>query len=331
MNDPTSVSLIIPCFERADELQRLLISLEKINFSKPWEVIVVDDGSQNHQKIKMVTDKFQCLLIRLENNLGPSQARNVGAKRSNGEFLWFLDSDAEVNNPRLLTTMVQCLGANEFLTGVGGEMIEKNGKFYARIPRHFPGWIFFVKDMPIDKPFKAYPKFIATSNLLVPKKDFSAINGFSPYFDMHEDHDLCLRLSRSGKHFLIQNDTCAVHHFSPNGRREGRFWFFDKMWSYIWHMHISRVKILFSHFPYFLPILPLLDLIFAPVVFFFQIFFSKIRSTTVFQKRSEGPAQGFLFFTISNLMAMCLIWLMAWGLLFKSLAVGRKAVVEKLK
>ncbi len=335
-NQITRVSIIIPCFERAEELRILLSSLKKIDFSEPWEIIVVDDGSKNHQAIKMVVDEFltaerndvPCSLIRLDNNLGPSEARNIGVKKAQGEFLWFLDSDTEANDPRLLTTLVQCFKQNKSLAGVGGEIVKINGKPYAVKHLYLPNWLFIVKYVPINKSFEVRPRFIGTNNLLVLKEDFLSTAGFSSYFNMFEDNDLCLRLARSGKSFLVRNDTCIMHHHSPRGREGGKFWFYNKIWNYVLAIHINRVKILFLNFPYRLPILPLLDVIFAPIVLLCQIF-SRKRSNDIFQNKSSGSSQGFLLFVLFNLAAMFWAWLMAWKLTIESLIIGKRAIIEK--
>ena len=42
------VSAVIPCFERAGELRRLLLSLKKQDFSDSWEIIVVTREHYNN-------------------------------------------------------------------------------------------------------------------------------------------------------------------------------------------------------------------------------------------------------------------------------------------
>ncbi len=86
-------SVIIPVYNRPDEVDELLHSLTLQRF-KDFEVIVVEDGSSI--PCKEVTDKFQGQLdIHYHNkpNSGPGQSRNYGAERSNGEYLIILDSD----------------------------------------------------------------------------------------------------------------------------------------------------------------------------------------------------------------------------------------------
>jgi len=86
-------SIIIPVYNRPDELDELLESLTDQSYVH-FEVIVVDDGSLLLCK-KIVEKYLQKLQIRYfyKTNSGPGQSRNYGAKESNGDYLIFLDSD----------------------------------------------------------------------------------------------------------------------------------------------------------------------------------------------------------------------------------------------
>jgi glycosyltransferase involved in cell wall biosynthesis len=86
-------SLIIPVFNRPDEVNELLESLTKQR-CKDFEVIIVEDGSQ--VPCDAVVKNYSDLLdIHYYNkpNSGPGQSRNYGAERASGEYLIVLDSD----------------------------------------------------------------------------------------------------------------------------------------------------------------------------------------------------------------------------------------------
>lgn len=86
-------SIIIPVYNRPDEVDELLNSLSKQDF-KDFEVIVVEDGST--QTCSTIVEKYQDLEdihYYFKPNSGPGQARNYGAERSRGEYLIILDSD----------------------------------------------------------------------------------------------------------------------------------------------------------------------------------------------------------------------------------------------
>ena len=86
-------SIIVPVFNRPDEVDELLESLchQEVN---NFEVIIVEDGSK--KPCKDVCDKYAGILdlhYYYKENSGPGQSRNYGAERANGDWLIVLDSD----------------------------------------------------------------------------------------------------------------------------------------------------------------------------------------------------------------------------------------------
>jgi len=86
-------SIIVPVFNRPDEVDELLESL-CLQTVKDFEVLIVEDGSQ--RDCKAVVDKYTDRLdvkYFMKPNSGPGQSRNYGAERASGEWLIILDSD----------------------------------------------------------------------------------------------------------------------------------------------------------------------------------------------------------------------------------------------
>lgn len=89
----TTFSIIVPVFNRPDEVDELLESLCHQEV-KDFEVIIVEDGSK--QPCKDVCDKYAGILdlhYFYKDNSGPGQSRNYGAEHAQGEWLIVLDSD----------------------------------------------------------------------------------------------------------------------------------------------------------------------------------------------------------------------------------------------
>lgn len=86
-------SVIIPVFNRPDEIRELLHSLTKQSF-KDFEVVVIEDGSSIDSK-KVITsfDDLLQLHYLVQANTGQGFARNNGMKIAHGEFFVILDSD----------------------------------------------------------------------------------------------------------------------------------------------------------------------------------------------------------------------------------------------
>ncbi len=87
-------SLIIPVFNRPDEIDELLQSLLQTTYDGQIEVIIVEDGSAI--TCKEVVDKYQNELdisYYFKENSGPGDSRNYGMKMANGNYFIILDSD----------------------------------------------------------------------------------------------------------------------------------------------------------------------------------------------------------------------------------------------
>ncbi|MBR5654661.1 MAG: glycosyltransferase [Prevotella sp.] len=86
-------SIIVPVFNRPDEVDELLESLTR-QTEKDFEVIIVEDGST--KDCKSVCEGYANTLdlhYFYKDNSGPGQSRNYGAERAHGEYLIVLDSD----------------------------------------------------------------------------------------------------------------------------------------------------------------------------------------------------------------------------------------------
>lgn len=87
------ISIIIPCYNSGVVLLEALQSIENCNDQVIYEIIIIDDGS-NDLKTKNILNKLKDTHpILFQENKGPAAARNLGIKNSKAPFLLFLDSD----------------------------------------------------------------------------------------------------------------------------------------------------------------------------------------------------------------------------------------------
>jgi len=86
-------SIIIPVYNRPDEVEELLQSLTEQTF-KDFQVIIVDDGSTEpcYRVYQRYEKKFRAS-YHYKNNTGPGQSRNYGTEFAKGEYFIVLDSD----------------------------------------------------------------------------------------------------------------------------------------------------------------------------------------------------------------------------------------------
>ena len=86
-------SLIVPVYNRPNEVDELLESLTRQTYSN-FEVLIVEDGSSN--PCKDVVEKYKKLLsveYLFKVNAGQGFARNYGFERANGDYFIVFDSD----------------------------------------------------------------------------------------------------------------------------------------------------------------------------------------------------------------------------------------------
>lgn len=110
-------SVIVPVYNRIDEVEDLLQSLTKQSFTD-FETIIVEDGSTMpcEDTVKKFQEQIDVKYYFKENE-GRSIARNHGIERASGDYLIFFDSDCvipenyfEILDKRLKTTPLDCFG-----------------------------------------------------------------------------------------------------------------------------------------------------------------------------------------------------------------------------
>jgi GT2 family glycosyltransferase len=98
---PISISIVIPAFNSARELEESLPAL-MAQTAPDHEVFVVDDGSTDGTA--RVASAHGARLLRHVTNRGPAEARNHGARHARGAVLLFLDADV-IAHPDVLSRL----------------------------------------------------------------------------------------------------------------------------------------------------------------------------------------------------------------------------------
>ena len=94
-------SIIVPAYNRKDEIEELLHSFLKLNFPRErFELIIADDGSTDGT-MELVRDfsrkhHFE-VKFYFQENKGPGAARNMAMEKAKGDFFIFVDSDCTVH------------------------------------------------------------------------------------------------------------------------------------------------------------------------------------------------------------------------------------------
>lgn len=105
----SEVSVVIPCYNHAKDLERTLDALAEQTL-RPDEIVVVDDGSNDDPTsvVGAFHGHLPISIIRLPERRGAPAARNRGLDATSGAYVICLDADAELV-PDALATMKQTL------------------------------------------------------------------------------------------------------------------------------------------------------------------------------------------------------------------------------
>jgi GT2 family glycosyltransferase len=96
MSNNIDVSVVIISWKMRDLLQRCLYTIYKFTNSITFEVIVIDNNSQDGTS-EMIEQNFpQVKLIKNSENRGVAPARNQGIKETSGKYILILDADMEL-------------------------------------------------------------------------------------------------------------------------------------------------------------------------------------------------------------------------------------------
>jgi glycosyltransferase involved in cell wall biosynthesis len=207
-----NISLIIATRNRCRQLARCFESVALLEFDRPWELIVVDNGSTDGtgDLVKKFSDNVSVPLryvIELEPGLG--NAHNAGFKAARGEILAFTDDD--------------CYPEPDFLKRVGCAFADASiGYIAGRITLHDPA------DYPMTTiestvPYTFRPGRLVSAgsfggaNMAFRRKVLVEIGGFDPLFGPGalfnaEDVDAAARASAIGWKGEYRPEVIVRHH-----------------------------------------------------------------------------------------------------------------------
>jgi GT2 family glycosyltransferase len=124
--DTPLLSIIIPHHGGFNILNECLESLKKSTFNN-YEIIVVDNNSQDDSIIK-VKNKFPDInILTLKKNLGYAGGCNKGAVESNGELLLFLNNDT-THNPNWIEPLVNLMKKDNKIGSIQPKILNINKK-----------------------------------------------------------------------------------------------------------------------------------------------------------------------------------------------------------
>lgn len=205
MNHPAA-SVIIPVYNAADTIKRVLAQLITLRGDQPIEIIAVDDCSTDASLALMKEFGSAVTVVESTKNSGRGTARNRGAKAASSPLYIFLDSDCIPDNQTFFQRHIEFHAQHprSALIGYTHTPITEEDDDYIQYR--------FGQPVPAHPRIKALtPGNFATGNASIEARDFWELGGFSEVFHLYEDVELALRLFHSGASFYQDEGLLIVH------------------------------------------------------------------------------------------------------------------------
>lgn len=206
------ISLVICTRNRASFLPQHLDSLRQIKTENNWEIIFVDNNSNDETAVTLNAFAQQSrvpVTVVCEKKIGLSNARNAGWVLAKGEIVAFTDDD--------------CYPAENFIDEVSKVFEDKKmgftgGRVLLHDPEDIPWTIKLSEDVHYYNPYSFIgPGNIHGANFAIRKSLLEAIGGFDTLMGSGtpfpcEDCDVLLRALRAGSYGVYAPSIVVSHH-----------------------------------------------------------------------------------------------------------------------
>ncbi len=202
-------SFIIPVYNRPEEIQELLQSMLQLQFSRSFEIVIVEDGSHisSEEVIKEFGDKLNISYYYKENT-GPGDSRNYGMKLAKGNYFLILDSDVLLPE-NYLQEVDSFLSKNYFHCFGGPDAAHESFTDLQKAINYSMTSLLTTGGIRGNK--QAVNDFQPRSfNMGLSKKAFLESGGFG-LIHPGEDPDLALRLKKEGFKTILIPDAVVYH------------------------------------------------------------------------------------------------------------------------
>lgn len=227
MREDDLVSIIIPSKDNFKLLSACLDSIERHTEKGRYEVIVVDNGSEEEvrRKTEKAVEHLGGKYLYHPMTFNFSAMCNMGAAKASGNILLFLNDDIEVTSDDWLTIMAGqaiqehtgCVGAKLLYTGTNA--IQHDGLVNLPIgPSHaFIGMtdfsVYYFCRNRMDYNWIG----VTGAALMLCRDRFEAVGGFDEKLTVaYNDVDLCFKLHEKGWYNTVRNDVMMYHHESAS-------------------------------------------------------------------------------------------------------------------
>lgn len=297
-------SIIIPVYNRPDEINELLNSLCQ-QTNSDFEVIVVEDGSEIG--CKEVVDCYSSKLniaYQYKENSGQGFSRNYGVVHSGGDWLVFFDSDCVIP-PNYIENLLALIKDHTFKAFTGPDAARADFSNLQKAISYSMTSFLTTGGIRGRKVKVDQEAHLRSYNLVITKAVFEELGGFRKT-NMGEDMELSYRFGKSGYKALVSDEIKVFH------KRRNTIWsFFKQVFSFgRTRIQLNRTYDIAIKLPHLLP-----------MAFTLGLFFSLVMLVL-------SPAHGSIFLMVYTLYFLLILFHST--LTQQNLIIGVLAVITSL-
>ena len=200
-------SIIVPVYNRPDEIQKLLESLSAQTV-KPFELVIIEDGSKERcDHLLGHYRSFFTIHYHYKENEGRCEARNYGLQRAGGDYMLFFDSDV-ILPPFYFERLEAAMTASPCDCFGGPDAADDSFSDMQKAVSHSMTSFWTTGGIRGGK--VVMEKFCPrTFNMGISRKVYETVGGFNDM--LGEDIDLSLRIRKAGFDIRLIRETFVYH------------------------------------------------------------------------------------------------------------------------
>ena len=239
-NPAPHISLIVPVYNQAEALGRLLASFEKLLNADEVEILIVDDCSTDDTPALAQAwierdHPFDARYLRMEQNGGPGRARNAGLRAARAPIVAFTDSDC-IAEPDWLIHLTKPLDTSQRIAGVGGKVLPLTADSMTTR--------YYVFNRALEPPVSI--QYLVTCNCCYLREELLSVGGFTEDIRTAGGEDIAasILLWKSGWRFAYAPGAIIHHDFRSNLRNFFKTW---RNYGYgcglVAHRHLTKYEL----------------------------------------------------------------------------------------
>jgi GT2 family glycosyltransferase len=212
VSDAPTVSVVMPTYERREQLLVAIDALGHQRVDEPFEIVVVSDGSTDGSADALrALDLPVDLRVIEQDNAGPAAARNRGVEEASGDLIVFIDDDLVAGSGLLQAHVDAHRRLGPSAVAIGPMLRPPDGELQP--------WVDWEQTM-LDKQYRsmeeghwgATARQFYTGNASLARKHLVEAGGFDTSFRRAEDVELAYRLDAAGLTFEYLPQAVGYHH-----------------------------------------------------------------------------------------------------------------------